>query len=314
MTLKRIIARGRNLSCVNQARAPRTPVVFTLQQLNDVASQPARKPAQRTMQPLQVMPATSRRIVKTSPPAALQRAGSFEETIKALAAQEATAVSLNEMYMFAADHSDTARRTNAQFLAHELPIRMAQRVCELESLPHGLSDKKPIQQVAQLYRNYIERIIEFGDLCHDEKLFTKLLESLFLDQARIVERMAQGVIELRGEVSADPSTDWDTHMDGDVNVLLDRFFRARIGLRLLIEQHISAAHSAEGFAGVIESNCVPEEVAKGAITDARYVCQQNLGCAPEVALYASEDRQSFTYVPSHMRCATAQVPFCVSTY
>ncbi|KAJ1616710.1 branched-chain alpha-ketoacid dehydrogenase [Pavlovales sp. CCMP2436] len=46
----------------------------------------------------------------------------------------------------------------AQFLHHELPIRLAHRAIELEELPHGLSDMPSVQVVRDWY------IESFNDL------------------------------------------------------------------------------------------------------------------------------------------------------
>jgi len=300
------------------ATSPAGGAVFSLHELNDAAKRTSDKVHGTTgaerhkpnAVSAQEEPRTQRlpsyrpsRIDSASSRIRASFVGNHNETVRHLATQEATPVSLDDLYSLGSPLCSPARRLdNAQFLHHELPIRMAQRVMELRSLPYGLSDKDPVKQVANLYSEYIRKMINFGDPRHsDDVSFTQLLESLFLDQGRVIERMAQGVIELRHEIQSHPTVTWDSQIESDVTQLLDRFFTARIGLRLLVEQHFRALDSQQGYSGAIQSHCSPEQVAKEAINDATGLCSYHLGMTPEVALYGSQQGESFTYLPSHMR-------------
>lgn len=317
----------RKLSMLELATSPAGGAVFSLQELNDAAKRTSDKihgsqpnfqmksettKSETTVVPSRTQPQERRkmrssynrdRIDSASSRIRASFVGNHNETVRHLASQEATPVSLDDLYTLGEPLCTPEKRLeNAKFLRHELPIRMAQRVMELRSLPYGLSDKDPVQQVANLYSDYIRKMINFGDPSDsDDGAFTKMLESLFLDQARVIERMAQGVIELRQEIQTHPTVSWDSQIETDVTQLLDRFFTARIGLRLLVEQHFRAHDSHEGFSGAIQSHCSPEQVAKDAIKDATGLCMYHLGMAPEVALYGSSNGESFTYLPSHMR-------------
>eukprot|EP00656_Telonema_subtile_P003394 TRINITY_DN11552_c0_g1_i1.p1 TRINITY_DN11552_c0_g1~~TRINITY_DN11552_c0_g1_i1.p1 ORF type:complete len:498 (+),score=103.64 TRINITY_DN11552_c0_g1_i1:63-1556(+) len=308
--MKKTVPVRRNLSMLDLAASPAGGTVFSLHELNDAAKRTNNTTPFDT--DMKVSPAGSsepparQRSSRLDPPSSRIRAsfiGNHDETVRLLAAEEATAVSLNDLYTLGQGESTPqARLQNAQFLYHELPIRMSQRVEELRSLPYGLSEKESIKQVATLYSEYVRKMINFGEPTADQDHhFTKMLESLFLDQGRVIERMAQGVIELRQEIQEHPTVTWDQQIQGDVTQVLDRFFTARIGLRLLVEQHFRAHDSPPGFSGAIESNCSPESVAKDAIADASYLCDYHMGRAPEVALYGTSDGQGFTYLPSHMR-------------
>ncbi|CAM9659522.1 unnamed protein product, partial [Choristocarpus tenellus] len=68
-------------------------------------------------------------------------------TIKDLAREKPTPLSLLQLYSFGKDPRPEQRLLNARFLHRELPVRMSQRAVELMNLPHGLSEVPGIQQV-----------------------------------------------------------------------------------------------------------------------------------------------------------------------
>ena len=51
-------------------------------------------------------------------------------------------------------------------------------------------------------------------------------------------------------------------MAKNVDVILNRFFMARIGLRFLIEHHITTAMERQGYSGIIMPACSPVEIAQ----------------------------------------------------
>lgn len=74
------------------------------------------------------------------------RRGVVDE-VKRWAAMKRTGVTLRYMMEFGSRCSAKNLLLSAQFLHKELPIRMARRVMELESLPFGLSQKHPVLKV-----------------------------------------------------------------------------------------------------------------------------------------------------------------------
>jgi len=174
---------------------------------------------------------------------------------------------------------------------------------ELRSLPHGLSEKKPIMELANMYSGYVRKMINTKrphDPTDAEDIrFTNTLRSIFLEHSSVVQQMALGVLEFRDEIQNSPMTQWDAEIQQDVDSLLNRFYTARIGLRLLVEQHITSRDNQKGFSGVIQKDCNLCNLAMGAAEDARYLAQAHLGDAPEITVHGALDA-SFTYVPSHI--------------
>ena len=123
----------------------------------------------------------------------------------------------------------------------------------------------------------------------------------------VVSVMAMGVADLKRELSerrgfADVPA---------VHQFLDGFYMSRIGIRILIGQHIALheppkdrqigrrrrcsgrlcrrsprSRSARRDAGLIHSQCSAIQVAEDAIADARGVCMRQCGSAPDVSVSA----------------------------
>lgn len=74
----------------------------------------------------------------------------FEEVQK-WGSMKQTGVSLRYMMEFGSKPTDRNLLISAQFLHKELPIRIARRAIELESLPYGLSHKPAVLKVYYIY-------------------------------------------------------------------------------------------------------------------------------------------------------------------
>ncbi|KAG2430960.1 hypothetical protein HXX76_009926 [Chlamydomonas incerta] len=195
---------------------------------------------------------------------------------------------------------------SAQFLHKELPVRLAHRVAELENLPYGLSAKKHILQVRDWYVESFRDLRTFPHVkdAADELKFTELLRGIYRRHANAVPVMAKGVSELREELRTQVGPRFAGQQRltelPEIHQFLDGFYLSRIGIRILIGQHIALHEpSKPNHIGLICTKCSPVLVAQDAINDARSICMREYGDAPEVSVYGSPDFV-FPYVPSHL--------------
>ncbi|KAF8576423.1 alpha-ketoacid dehydrogenase kinase [Ramaria rubella] len=72
-----------------------------------------------------------------------------------------TGVSLQQMALFGQNPSQGTLLKGSQFLAEELPVRLAHRVKELDELPHNLSKIPSINKVKHWYAQSFEELITF---------------------------------------------------------------------------------------------------------------------------------------------------------
>jgi pyruvate dehydrogenase kinase 2/3/4 len=81
---------------------------------------------------------------------------------------------------------------------------------------------------------------------------------------------------------------------------LDRFYVARIGIRVLIGQYLALRQPPiPHYVGIICDNTSPYDVVSQAIEDASFMCTRKYGEAPDVIISGKRDL-SFPYVPTHL--------------
>lgn len=218
---------------------------------------------------------------------------------------------------------------SAQFLHNELPVRLAHRVAELENLPYGLSGKPHVLRVRDWYVESFKELRSFPKIkdASDEQHFTGLLKHIYSRHRNVVPVMAMGVageLLLCGSDFLFVSVLWIYILDlnvpfssatelkrelahaiglndlPDIHQFLDGFYLSRIGIRMLIGQHIALKEpQKENHIGLIDTKCSPGRICQDAIDDARNICLREKGGAPEVIVYG-DPTFTFPYVPSHL--------------
>ncbi|GEQ69981.1 hypothetical protein JCM33374_g3657 [Metschnikowia sp. JCM 33374] len=136
-----------------------------------------------------------------------------------------------------------------------------------------------------------------------------------------VATMAQGVQEWKTEHQL-------VQVNSAIQTFLDRFYMSRIGIRMLIGQHIALNMSQasltrqkisnflngpsgdpgsskginSNYVGVICTECNVKEIAEDALETAKYICEEYYGLfeAPQVQLIAPQESVNFMYVPGHL--------------
>ncbi|KAK9829227.1 hypothetical protein WJX72_004611 [[Myrmecia] bisecta] len=213
------------------------------------------------------------------------------------ALQKQTGVSLKYMLDFGSNPIERQLVLSAQFLHNELPVRLAHRVAELENLPYGLSAKPHVLKVRDWYVESFKELRSFKPVKDhsDELHFTKMLENIYNRHKNVVPVMAMGVADLKQELHGVGLNELP-----EIHRFLDGFYLSRIGIRILIGQHIALHEEQKAdHIGMICTKCSPVQVARDAIYDARSICMREYASAPEVTIYG-DPNFTFAYVPSHL--------------
>lgn len=210
-----------------------------------------------------------------------------------------TGVSLRYMMEFGSRPTDKNLLISAQFLHKELPIRIARRVIELENLPYGLSEKPAVLKVRDWYVDSFRDLRSFLEIKgkSDELEFTQMIKMIKVRHNNVVPMMALGVQQLKKGM--DPKIVCED-LD-EIHQFLDRFYMSRIGIRMLIGQHV-ALHDPNpppDCIGYVHTKMSPMEVARSASEDARAICLREYGSAPDITIYGDPDF-TFPYVPTHL--------------
>jgi pyruvate dehydrogenase kinase 2/3/4 len=220
----------------------------------------------------------------------------------------------------------------AGFLRHELPIRLAHRIVDLNRVPL-MKDMPSVKTVRDLYlTSFLELVSVDKEIKNEEQeeAFSRLLEGIYERHAGVLVQMARGAFELRaaiksGAVDCPTSAKSANLVDSDGSAVvefdqmefthdfLDRFYISRIGIRVLIGQYLSLRQPpVENYVGIICSRTSPYEIVRRAIDDASFMCTRKYGDAPEVIITGRLDL-TFPYVPTHLRKWTQNRTWCHHT-
>lgn len=234
----------------------------------------------------------------------LQRAKKVAaEEVQRWGCMRQTGVSLRYMMDFGARPPERHLLLSAQFLHKELAIRIARRALELDSLPFGLSSKPAILKVKDWYLDSFSDIRSFPSIkdATDELAFTNMIRMIKVRHNNVVPTMALGVHQLKQELDLNHNHGCPYHDLDEIQQFLDRFYMSRIGIRMLIGQHV-ALHDPNpqpGCVGQIHTKMSPVHVARTASEDARGICLREYGSAPEIEIYG-DPNFTFPYVPPHL--------------
>ncbi|EEF43184.1 pyruvate dehydrogenase, putative [Ricinus communis] len=224
---------------------------------------------------------------------------SFIQEVQRWGCMKQTGVSLRYMMEFGSRPTSKNLLISAQFLHKELPIRIARRVIDLQSLPYGLSDKPAVLKVRDWYLDSFRDLRSFPDIkdSNDEKDFTQMIKAIKVRHNNVVPMMALGVQQLKKGM--DPKIVYED-LD-EIHNFLDRFYMSRIGIRMLIGQHVELhnPNPPPHCIGYIHTKMSPVEVARNATEDARAICLREYGSAPNVSIYG-DPSFTFPYVPAHL--------------
>ena len=219
----------------------------------------------------------------------------LQEQVLYLSQFRQRAVTIQQLQEFGAIPTKENLLIGARFLQRELPVRIAHRIRELESLPLGLSEMPSVQVVRGMYRESLSDLIGLTvpQTVEDEERFTQTIEAIKQRHNNVVSVMAKGIQELKEYLNKE-------ELGPEIPEFLDRFYLSRIGIRMLIGHYISCHNgSSNGFVGLICEKCSLAEVAEQAIADAQNLCILYYTIAPEVRIFGRSDL-TFTYVPSHL--------------
>ncbi|KAF5023889.1 hypothetical protein F66182_4048 [Fusarium sp. NRRL 66182] len=153
-----------------------------------------------------------------------------------------------------------------------------------------------------LTRRYFAVVDDTGDWPADLHLynqrFAQTLHHIKRRHDGVVTTMAQGILEYKRRRQR-------MQIDSTIQSFLDRFYMSRIGIRMLIGQHIALTdqshHRDPTYVGIICTKTNVQDLAQEAIENARFVCEDHYGLfeAPKVQLVCNPNL-NFMYVPGHL--------------
>ena len=201
--------------------------------------------------------------------------------------------------------SANALLSSANFTSSLIPVRLAHRVHALRNLPFIVASNPNISRIYGNYLHSLETLTpfhnrEFTDI-KEEIEFTDALADLVETHAKTIPVLARGFLECRKYISPE-----------SVTRFLDEHLRARIGTRLIAEQHIalhvsSQPHSDKSppsgadrsYIGVIDTTLRPATVLSICEAFVSELCELKYGVRPSLVVNGSPDT-TIAHIPMHL--------------
>lgn len=212
--------------------------------------------------------------------------------------------------------SDDSLLSSANFTLSLLPARLASRIQALRNLPFIVVSNPHVSKIYDNYLHSLSTLLPYQQrkitTLEEEKQFADVLADLVHTHSNTIPILARGFLECRRYI--DPV---------EVTRFLDTHLRARIGTRLIAEQHLAfhvasqPAREQEGgegsgrndgvskewvpanYIGVIDSTMQPAQIIKYCEDFVGEICELKYGTRPEVVIGGQADA-SFAYVPVHV--------------
>lgn len=184
-----------------------------------------------------------------------------------------------------------------------LPARLAYRIQALRNLPFIVVSNP---HVAEIYNNYVHSLSTLLPYqkkkittLEDEKQFTETMAELVQTHTNTIPILAKGFLECRKYISPE-----------EVTKFLDEHLRARIGTRLIAQQHL-ALHMASqpgedgklpvssGYIGVIDTEIQPARLIRSCEEFVAEICELKYGVRPHLIINGEVDA-TFAHIPVHL--------------
>jgi len=197
----------------------------------------------------------------------------------------------------------------AGFIRHELPIRLAHRIHDLDNVPM-MREMPSVKAAKEIYVNSLMELAEEPkiDTPERESDFAAKLSGLYENHSNILIQMARGAFELRKAVRNGNIKGRAGQRNGVVEFeqmdechsFLDRFYMSRIGIRVLAGQYLALRQPPlNDYIGMICQKTSPHEIVCHAVEDAKLMCNRKFGDSPEVVICGRLDL-CFPYIPTHL--------------
>jgi signal transduction histidine kinase len=207
--------------------------------------------------------------------------------------------------------STEALFSSANFTLSLLPIRLAHRIHALRNLPYIVVSNPNISKIYNNYNHSLSTLLPYKEkkitTLEEEIRFTEVLSDLVQTHANTIPILARGFLECRKYISP-----------AEVTRFLDEHLRARIGTRLIAEQHIALhcsskphqeavkasknenmPHYDQTYIGVIDTALQPASIINSCGQFVSEICELKYGVRP-TWIIDGEPSVTFAYVPVHL--------------
>lgn len=209
--------------------------------------------------------------------------------------------------------SKDALLASANFTLSLLPARLASRIQALRNLPFIVVSNPHVSKIYENYRHSLSTLLPYQQrritTLEEENQFGDVLADLVQTHTNTIPVLARGFLECRKYVSP-----------ADVTRFLDTHLRARIGTRLIAEQHLALHFASQpvsdeppnrskprspkdavpsNYIGVIDTAIQPARIIRHCEDFVGEICELKYGVRPRLVI-GGEPEASFAHVPVHV--------------
>jgi len=158
-------------------------------------------------------------------------------------------------------------------LHKELPIRLANRVTDLNNLPFGLAKNHSINKVREWYLTSFIELTEVNEpqTISDIEKYRNIVDIVYKRHAPTLITMSKGLYELKRD---NQISDIEAP---EIQKVLNKFYKNRTEIRILLEQYLELfdIKPVKNYFGIINLQSNPVEIINKVITDIQYICNTN---------------------------------------
>ncbi|KZT24472.1 alpha-ketoacid dehydrogenase kinase [Neolentinus lepideus HHB14362 ss-1] len=224
------------------------------------------------------------------------------------ASKEAKRLTLRQLVFFGRSMNEERLIQSANYVRTELPVRIAHRIRDLQTLPYVVVTQEGVARVYELYWSAFEKFRRYPEIktMSDNEAFCTFLQNILEDHATVIPSLSLGLSLSSPYLPPD-----------ELDSFMRRMLVSRISRRVLAEHHIAlsnhvAGRSAlpgEGNVGIIDTTLnVSESIRKCVkflrerpfdLEDDQVVVQDEDRAWPDV-LVEGHLNTKFSYIKEHL--------------
>jgi len=256
-------------------------------------------------------------------------AAMFMRKLEKYSTYQPTPLSIEHFINFA---KNARPQTSFIFLKHELPVRLANIMKELQLLPYQIHETEACRIVVKDYAQSFKDVLVYEKSNPKDpnvlKDFTKTIDKIRDRHTNTVITMAEAVMAMKHSATSVQKSGKNGNGNKqprymqNIQYFLDRLYTSRISSRMLINQHtalfdLETANSvksldgsgASSMFGSIDTKCEIAPIIESAYKAARDICEYHYMTAPELDFRpvnavpgddSPPEKLSFVYVPAHL--------------
>ncbi|PKC14642.1 alpha-ketoacid dehydrogenase kinase [Rhizophagus irregularis] len=219
--------------------------------------------------------------------------------------QSVNTVTLRQLIVFGRNITKDRLIKSANYVRSELPIRLAHRIRDFQSLPFIIGTNPHIAMVYELYWLAFEKLRKIPlikDMDENDE-FCNTLKGLLKEHLVVIPQLSMGISECSNHLPPD-------QLDKFMSIML----RSRISRRVLAEQQITLTenwndhgyiYGADGIGdniniGIVSTQCNSNDIVEKCAHMTRNLCRVIYKVEPPEVIVNNQVDTTFAYIPDHI--------------